>query len=71
MLKQGFQDDIETIFDEIRSRRKEKTQNLLFSATFPPWVDTISSKYQDQNCAMIDLVSKATEVPSTIKHYLL
>lgn len=69
MLKQGFQDDIETIFKEIRSKRKEKTQNLLFSATFPPWVDSISSKYQDHNCPMIDLASKASETPSTIKHY--
>lgn len=38
MLKQGFKDDIESIFCEIQSKRKAKTQNLLFSATFPPWV---------------------------------
>ncbi len=69
MLKQGFKDDIETIFKEIQDKRKEKTQNLLFSATFPPWVDSISAKYQDNGCPMIDLASKTTEMPSTIKHY--
>lgn len=35
MLKQGFQDSIELIFSKINKQRKEPTQNLLFSATFP------------------------------------
>jgi superfamily II DNA/RNA helicase len=39
MLKQGFQEDIEKIFAAIQEKRKKKTQNLLFSATFPSWVN--------------------------------
>lgn len=35
MLKQGFQESIETIFSKIKKQRKEPTQTLLFSATFP------------------------------------
>jgi superfamily II DNA/RNA helicase len=38
MLKQGFQEDIEKIFEFIRKNGPAKTQNLLFSATIPSWV---------------------------------
>lgn len=71
MLKQGFQENIETIFKEIREQGKNKTQNLLFSATFPDWVNELSLKYQSSETLMVDLVSKAAEMPSTIAHYLL
>jgi ATP-dependent RNA helicase DDX21 len=71
MLKQGFQDDIEFIFKEIRETRKAKTQNLLFSATFPEWVNTLSAKYQSSDTQMVDLVSKESEMPTTITHYLI
>ena len=39
MLKQGFQESIEIIFSKIKKQRKESTQTLLFSATFPEWVN--------------------------------
>lgn len=71
MLKQGFQDSIEQIFTEIRSKRKEKTQNLLFSATFPEWVVSLSAKYQTHDALMVDLVPKEAEMPTTITHYLM
>lgn len=58
MLKQGFQESIETIFSQIRKQRKEPTQNLLFSATFPEWVNQLSAKYQSKDTQMIDLVPK-------------
>jgi superfamily II DNA/RNA helicase len=38
MLKQGFKEDIEKLFELIKVQKKGKnfkTQNLLFSATFP------------------------------------
>jgi superfamily II DNA/RNA helicase len=71
MLKQGFQESIETIFSEIKSQRKEHTQTLLFSATFPEWVNTLSAKYQNSDTEMVDLVPKEAEMPTTIKHYLM
>jgi superfamily II DNA/RNA helicase len=46
MLKMGFQKDIETIFNFINKSTSSKTQNLLFSATFPDWVSQISKNYQ-------------------------
>ena len=71
MLRQSFELDIEKIFAEIYAKGERKIQNLLFSATFPPWVDSISAKYQEQDCLVVDLVSTAAEMPSTIKHYLV
>ena len=73
MLKQGFQENIENIFSQIKeqSKGKPKTQNLLFSATFPEWVDTLSAKYQSPDTEKVDLVTKEAEMPSTITHYLM
>lgn len=56
MLRQGFKEDIAKIFDSILEKTQKKTQNLLFSATFPSWVDEISRKYQTKDCNLIDLV---------------
>jgi ATP-dependent RNA helicase DDX21 len=71
MLKQGFQESIVTIFSKIKKQRKESIQTLLFSATFPEWVNTLSAKYQSSDTEMIDLVPKEGETPSTITHYLI
>lgn len=71
MLRQSFELDIEKIFAEIYSSEERMIQTLLFSATFPPWVDSISAKYQEKNCEIVDLVSQSAEIPSTIKHYLV
>jgi superfamily II DNA/RNA helicase len=45
MLKMGFQEDIERIFGFIKRASKDKPQILLFSATIPDWVMSISHKY--------------------------
>ena len=58
MLKMGFQKDIQTVYSFIKKSCESKTQNLLFSATFPDWVSDISKKYQTQDCLFIDLVGK-------------
>jgi len=47
MLEKGFKLDIEEIFNLIQNQRKEKTQNLMFSATIPEWVDRISHDFMD------------------------
>jgi superfamily II DNA/RNA helicase len=39
MLRQGFQEDIEKIFQYVDKHCGKKTQNLLFSATIPTWVN--------------------------------
>ncbi len=71
MLKQGFQENIETIFSKIKKQQKDAIQTLLFSATFPEWVNTLSTKYQNRDTEMIDLVPKEAETPTTITHYLI
>lgn len=69
MLKQGFQEDIEKIFAAITKSGAKKTQNLLFSATIPPWVSDISSKYQNADCKFVDLITGGENTTSkTVKH---
>lgn len=70
MLKQGFQEDVEKIFGLIKEKTS-KVQTLLFSATWPSWVNELSQKYQTENCPMIDMVKDNTiSIPKTITHYL-
>ena len=38
MLKMGFQDDVERIFEYVKRGAPRKTQILFFSATIPEWV---------------------------------
>jgi ATP-dependent RNA helicase DDX21 len=57
MLKQGFQEDIEKIFEYIRKNGPpNKTQNLLFSATVPSWVVDLSRKYLSPDRHFVDLI---------------
>ena len=49
MLKQGFKEEIEKIYKYIKDKAPKKTQNLLFSATIPPWLSEISETYLDQD----------------------
>lgn len=44
---------------------------MLFSATFPAWVNELSLKYQSADTFMVDLVPKEAEMPTTITHYLM
>ena len=69
MLNMGFQKDIERIFEAVEQQAPKKTQNLLFSATFPHWVEKIAQKYLSKGCPFIDLAKdKEKTTPSTIKH---
>jgi ATP-dependent RNA helicase DDX21 len=54
MLEKGFKLDIERIFDELKSTAG-KTQNLMFSATIPPWVAGIVKKHMS-NMERINLI---------------
>lgn len=51
MLDRGFKEDMETILQQSPSDK----QTLLFSATFPPWVNQVS-KSMLRNPTMVDLV---------------
>lgn len=70
MLNMGFKEDVEKIFVSIRSMQRKKTQNLLFSATIPDWIWSISNKYQSRDCKFIDLVKDSqVQTSKTVKHY--
>ena len=70
MLNKGFQTDIENIFRSVMKETDEKPQTLLFSATLPPWVKSISDKYQSPKTFMIDLVGNTQiSIPKTIQHF--
>ena len=72
MLNMGFQKDIERIFEAVGQNAPKKTQNLLFSATFPSWVENICQKYLSKGCPFVDLVKNNDKsTPTTIKHYLM
>lgn len=51
MLNMGFQDDVETILQDVPAAR----QTLMFSATMPQWVRKLANKYCN-NYIMVDLV---------------
>lgn len=48
MLKQGFKEEVEKIYKYISDNAPKKTQNLLFSATIPQWLEDLSSTYLDE-----------------------
>ena len=52
MLAVGFEEDVETILENLPPKR----QSMLFSATMPAWVKKLSRKYLD-NPLNIDLVN--------------
>ena len=72
MLKQGFQKDIERIFEYINDHRKEKYQVLMFSATIPEWVISLSKKYQSADAEIFDMIknsSSSIATSTTVNHY--
>ena len=64
MLSMGFSDDVETILESVPTER----QTMLFSATMPGWVKTITKKHL-KNPALVDLVGEAQsgKMPDSIK----
>lgn len=70
MLEKGFKLDIENIYNLIENQRKQKTQNLMFSATIPEWVDKISRQFMDQTKKKINLISKTeNQTSTTVEHF--
>ncbi|TYZ65288.1 hypothetical protein PybrP1_013195 [[Pythium] brassicae (nom. inval.)] len=64
MLKFGFQEAVETILGWI----PKEGQCVMWSATFPKWVNTMSRKFL-KTPVSIDLVgSNETHVPATVAH---
>ncbi len=83
MLDMGFQEDVEKIFEHIRGSghsggrqapessapKTSSLQCLLFSATFPSWVQRVSGKYLDPAFTLVDLAKNLTnKTASTVKH---
>ncbi|TXG48965.1 hypothetical protein EZV62_024840 [Acer yangbiense] len=67
MLAVGFEEDVETILENLPPKR----QSMLFSATMPAWVKKLSRKYLD-NPLNIDLVGDRDEkLAEGIKLYAL
>jgi superfamily II DNA/RNA helicase len=54
MLEKGFKMEVERIMEEV-TEAAGKTQNLMFSATIPPWVAKIASRYL-KNMTKINLI---------------
>lgn len=73
MLKQGFQEDIEKIFEFIRKNGPStKTQNLLFSATIPSWVVELSRIYLSKEREYVDLIKDSDiRTSKTVEHLSL
>jgi ATP-dependent RNA helicase DDX21 len=75
MLDMGFQDDVEKIFEYIRKSPSsshsptQSTQCLLFSATFPGWVQRVAAKYLHPAFTLVDLVKNLTnKTASSVRH---
>ena len=81
MLEMGFQDDVDMIMSGVASeeeedvsdrQKKKKKQVLLFSATIPSWVRSISKKYLSADVVHVDLVQGEEESASTsVRHIAL
>ena len=69
MLNMGFAEDVEVILEGAGSANEEKMQCLLFSATTPPWVKEIGSRYQT-DALSIDITSDqaGARTASTVRH---
>jgi ATP-dependent RNA helicase DDX21 len=67
MLNMGFRDAIEKIYTFIP--KENNIQTLLYSATIPPWVKEISSKYLKEDYVTIDLIGHDdVQTSVTVKH---
>lgn len=72
MLKQGFHEDIEKIFEYVNKNAPNKTQNLLFSATIPSWVIDLSRKYLSPDRIYVDLIKDSDiRTSKTVEHLAL
>lgn len=71
MLKIGFQQDIERILEDIyKELETSQLQFLLFSATVPKWVSSISRDFMSPNHQFVNMVQTQSEqTPVTVDHY--
>lgn len=69
MLNMGFAEDVEVILENAGDSNDEKLQCLLFSATTPPWVREIGSRYQ-KDALSIDITGDqaGARTASTVRH---
>mmetsp|Transcript_14706 Transcript_14706/g.28082 ORF Transcript_14706/g.28082 Transcript_14706/m.28082 type:complete len:914 (+) Transcript_14706:164-2905(+) len=69
MLNMGFAEDVEVVLEGAGSSNDEKMQCLLFSATTPPWVKEIGSRYQ-QDALSIDITGDkaGARTAETVRH---
>ncbi|KAL3774193.1 hypothetical protein ACHAW5_000171 [Stephanodiscus triporus] len=69
MLNMGFAEDVEVILEGAGSANDKKMQCLLFSATTPPWVKEIGSRYQ-KNALSIDITGDqaGARTATTVRH---
>ncbi|KAF8565362.1 hypothetical protein P879_11259 [Paragonimus westermani] len=65
MLDMGFSKDVESIIYQLYEkkedgelREQEKPQTLLFSATMPPWVSNVASKYLSKDVHRVSLIEQ-------------
>ena len=69
MLNMGFAEDVEVILEGAGSENDQKMQCLLFSATTPPWVREIGSRYQT-DALSVDVTSEqqGARTATTVRH---
>jgi ATP-dependent RNA helicase DDX21 len=69
MLDMGFQQDVETIMEEVTKQCTDKPQFILFSATIPPWVRNVAKKHLSSDNLIIDLVKDLkNKTAKTVEH---
>ena len=72
MLKMGFQQDVEKIYNFVNKRVQNNYQNLLFSATVPHWVERIAIKYLRKDKKFVDLIKDhEIKTSKTVTHLSL
>ncbi|RMZ55935.1 hypothetical protein APUTEX25_004359 [Auxenochlorella protothecoides] len=70
MLNMGFVDDVERILNT--GVDTTDIQTLLFSATLPPWVKQITTRFLKPNHATVDLVgTEKMKASTSVRHLLL
>jgi len=68
MLNMGFKDDVETILGYATS---EERQTVLFSATHPPWVQSVARDHL-KNPVTVDAVGRGeSEAAATVTHHAI
>lgn len=66
----GFKDDVDKILKHIKSKSKSIHQTLLFSATLPEWIVSLSKNYLKKDHKVVNMIPNSENLCSTtIKHY--